>query len=190
MEMQYILHESIKYIPTLTALVAVVVGPIVSLKVVKKQIDNSLKLSEMQINNSLKLSQDQQNTARENANLQSKTVVLSKNRQDWINELRREISEFIVHAHSMKYGVSPIQSQSEAFSKIAQTMDKFYLSYIKINLLINPSESDHIDLIRLLKKIHSGITQKDFDIMAAQSELIEISQTVLKREWERVKKIV
>lgn len=201
MEIHNILEESMKYLPSVTALFAVVLGPFVSLRIANKQTVNALTLSEKQINNALNLSQHQQNTAKDIATLQSQTLVLSKNRQDWISELRQEISEFINQAHMIRLAVPPFdgtpipseeliyKNTQDVRKELTRIMEGFYLSYVKINLLINPAELDHAELIKLLKKMHSEVAKNGTDVMKIQGEIIKKSQEILKREWERVKKV-
>lgn len=129
--------------------------------------------------------------------------VLSKNRQEWINDLRHVISDFIDIAisSSAKY-VENLEYQE--FSNQARKLDhkRYYLA-----LLLNPNENDsitinelattitkhHASLIRIIG-IHKKIpdSQKVQDainlLMIDINNLVDITQKILKTEWERVKK--
>ena len=67
----------------------------------------------------------------------------------------------------------------------------------KIQLLLNPKEDDHVKLIGLLKKASSSLwylnyNKKDSfpeDMNKLREDIIDISQPILKREWNRVKKL-
>lgn len=73
----------------------------------------------------------------------------------------------------------------------------------KLELLINPSERDHRALVALIRHIYKiddvpidDIPRKELDFVKAQpdmvvlkSQMIRLSNVVLKREWERVKLI-
>ena len=145
-------------VSSITALVAVIASPFVTIYVAKKNISSS---------------------------------VVSKNRQEWINRLRNEIAELL----------KEIQHVPSAYSADAITLQQaiekhgLILSKVEvIRLLINPKEPDHEDLVRQIKiasdKVISSINQKkgnaeELETMA--SNIVTLSQAILKREWERVK---
>ncbi len=67
----------------------------------------------------------------------------------------------------------------------------------KIRLLINPNEPDHRELVELVKAAttladeeFAGVTSSEVvDRLAdARNKIVAKAQSVLKREWERVKK--
>lgn len=145
-------------VSSITALVAVIAGPLVTIHVAKKNISSS---------------------------------VVSKNRQDWINRLRNEIAELL----------KEIQYVPSAYSAgaitLPQAIEKHGLILSKveiIRLLINPKEQDHEDLVRQIKiaseKVISSINQKKGnakELETMSSNIVTLSQSILKREWERVK---
>ena len=129
--------------------------------------------------------------------------VLSKNRQEWINDIRHVICDFIDIAISSatKY-VENLDYQE--FSNQARKLDhkRHYLA-----LLLNPNEDNSIKINELAYAIverHAllisliGINKKISDKQKVQdtinllisntNELVAITQKVLKTEWERVKK--
>ena len=121
-----------------------------------------------------------------------KTKVLADNRQKWINELRTDLSEFCAALHHLTSHVSivadqPVQTDMAVFtSKVQQKI-------AKIQLMINPNEPDHSELIELLKKAMSASVGEEKDYRAKMKEILDDlvvkSQKVLKREWERVKEL-
>ena len=142
----------------MTALVAVVVSPIVSLYIAKRQIN---------------------------------TTVISKNRQEWINQLRSEITKLLKLAiHTPSAYSSDALVLKEAILKHGELLEKVNL----VKLLINPKESDHIELVRLIDSInelvirsieHKKGNAKDIEGLA--QAIVSQSQQIFKREWERVK---
>ena len=146
----------IPLISALTALVAVIVGPIVSVYVAKRQI---------------------------------KASVVSSSRQKWIDNLREQLSEIITGIRFL--GVhSSLDLTSE--TEFRERLQKLLLVETKVNLLLNPNESDHQELARNLhlaiEKIFAGSErEKRVGVIALIDLVTEQSQKILKREWQRVK---
>ena len=94
----------IQIITAATALVAVIVGPLVTLYISKKQ---------------------------------SNVLVLAKNRQDWINTLRDEISQIIVVIRSIET-IMKIPVEKREAKKLLELSELGKLAESKVKLLINP----------------------------------------------------
>jgi len=143
-----------------TALFAVMLGPLVSLSV---------------------------------ANKQARISVRSNNRQAWINSLRDVVAEFSATVRAI--------SMNEEFEDVYPRAEKLFFLEEKTRLLINPKETDHQKLVELMhesrkaiveiyraeKKSGSSIYEQDL-MKTILTELIQIAQRILKREWERVKR--
>jgi hypothetical protein len=141
-----------------TALVAVIVGPLVTVYVAKKQISSS---------------------------------IVSTNRQKWIDRLRDELAALLkdVQHTPSAYSANSI-STSEAIAKYGEITERSEV----IKLLINPNEVDHQELVRLISTasalVISSINQKQGNAEQLQKisqNIVNLSQKILKREWERVK---
>jgi hypothetical protein len=146
-------------IASITALCAVLLGPLVSIWGVQKH---------------------------------ARVTVLSNNRQAWINTLRDLIAEFIsicALIHSAKWNVRAEREFDEKWERLA-------LVDSKIRLLLNPNEEDHNHLVKLMGdarrtlKIHATNEQDERfpEWLALSAELLPLAQTILKREWARVKR--
>lgn len=127
-----------------------------------------------------------------NSNLDRMKVVLSGNRQEWINNLRNTVAELLsVHENT---GLFQRIDFAEYKDEIKVNMQKIGLLQHKIQLLLNPNEKDSkllIEKIWLLNSASKG-TQEEMDdkyYVKIQDEIISITQRILKTEWERVKKI-
>jgi len=155
----------ISLVSACTALVASVVGPIVTLSVARRQF---------------------------NAN------VLSANRQKWIETLRDLLAELIsllVAALVIKSGwkdkwdkgLGLINTDRAFLAKL----ERIVLVQWKIRLLINPTESDHRELYdtiaTALKRLQSEKSH-DAETEADIESITKLGQSILKREWERVKR--
>ena len=64
-------------------------------------------------------------------------------------------------------------------------LKKLWLHNYKIQLLINPKVKDHAELVEKIKEeINNLILQNEKTLI---SDIIAISQKILKREWDRVR---
>ncbi len=147
------------------ALLAILFAPIIQLMISKRQIKAQLEVSKRQINSS----------------------VLSKNRQEWINTLRDSISEFIS-------AITMIEdkniSTNEQLDSHTTKLERILYINTKINLLINANEEDHILLAEKLKRLLELYVKPDNnEKITVIDDTVELSQKILKREWERVKKL-
>lgn len=154
----------ISLVSAATALVASIVGPIVTLAVARRQFN---------------------------------ATVVSANRQKWIESLRDMLAELI----SLLVTALVIKSEWQdkwdrgraAFKADPRLMDKLeriVFTQSKITLLINPTESDHTKLIRCidaaLKRLQSE-EATDEQTGADIAAITELAQSILRREWQRVK---
>jgi Icc-related predicted phosphoesterase len=145
-------------VSAITALVAIIVGPLVSICIAKNQINAS---------------------------------VVSSNRQVWINRLRDELATLVGIIHHMPSAhANESVSTKDAIADYGKFVEKFQV----IKLLINPNETDHQELVRLIECADKKIIESINDKTANASEfetigrsIVTQSQMVLKKEWERVK---
>jgi hypothetical protein len=144
-------------ISALTALVAVIVSPIVSIYVTRRQI---------------------------------KASIVSTNRQKWIDQLRDHLAELITLVRFLNLHKSFEEvSKEEWFANL----QKASLIESKINLLLNPNESDHTALCKTIREalvtmLKDEEESKSPTLVELTNSVLKQSQAILKREWERVKK--
>lgn len=149
--------ELVAVISALTALGAVLLGPLVATWIAKKQIQVS---------------------------------VLSNNRQAWINGLRDLIAEYF----SITSFVHVADWERKSGEIHDQKMERLMLINSKIRLMLNPTEADHIRLVELLGNLAEGSANArksvDMENMREYHDAaVILAQSVLKREWERVKNV-
>lgn len=152
--------ETIAVISAVTALLAVLLSPLVSLWAAQRQ---------------------------------SRVTVLSANRQAWINTLRDLIAEYISITGLVHAGDWSSRTEIE----FDQKMERLSLLSAKVRLMLNPKEEDHQRLGQLLGELllTMGGRAAAGDKREAQrarmlvDELVPLSQSILKREWERVKRV-
>jgi len=138
-----------------TALVAVIVSPIVSIYVAKRQIRAS---------------------------------VVSANRQKWIDQLRECLAELIAALRFLNLRRDGSVALSQ--DKWIERYERAFLLTSKVALLLNPQEDDHRALHAALQEAGSLLLSNDDDrkkIVPITQRILEQSQAILKREWERVK---
>lgn len=141
----------VSIVAVMVSLVAVIVGPIVSFKVAKRQI-------------------------------------VSPIRQKWIDELREIISEYLSESKNLI-----VLGEDGMLNKEVMKEDIFKkLLYLqqKLNLMLNPNEPKHIELLELIEsitdEIHHGVNNY-IEFGGKLRGATEISQKILKEEWVRVK---
>ena len=154
-----------------TALAAVIVGPIVSLFVARSQNRIALEVAELEF----------------------KASVISVSRQNWINDLREAISEFLG-------ALARIGNPSGTrVSAVGQTdpeeghVERVIVLRSRIALLINPLEEDHRNLLRLIDFAVSLAPSKHDPeltrtVAGVHHDITGEAQQILKREWEQVKR--
>lgn len=169
--------ESAQNISLLIALLAVFFGPIMSYFTTKLTIRSQLKSIEQQTSTQISIAQHT-----------VKSQVLSGNRQQWINTLRDNISEFIALVGMISANILQKDIAREKFERLIQVR-------VKISLLLNMSEQDHQQLNSLLNHATSQITDQiaknriTTDFQKTRDDIVTLSQKILKREWERVKNV-
>lgn len=121
----------------------------------------------------------------------------AENRQKWIDEIRETFRLLIENM--------PLTGDEDTVSN--QKKNVYRAQHGKLELLMNPSERDHRALMALIRHIYGlpnvpidEIPRKELDIakldpatsadfVKLKSQMIRLSNVVLKREWERVKHV-
>lgn len=152
----------------LTALAALLVSPLISYVISKRQAITSIRVVEKQISASAEI-----------ASAQIEASSISTKRQEWINTLRSELTTVLALG-------AEIRRQRDAFQDIHF---KFVNAFSKIELLVNPLEDDHIKLIMAIDSYYRAIIATDtmLDWKANEANyrrlLVFLAQLVLKKEW-------
>ena len=129
------------------------------------------------------------------AKRQIQASVVSANRQNWINDFRDSVADFMTSAKvAMVEGSLAAYSSTEHVAN-AEAHNEAMRSMValrnKTALLINPNEEDHTDLLSMMNDMIQHCARGDSTDIDRHDELSDsiakVSQQVLKREWERVK---
>lgn len=149
-------------------------------------------------------SQERIASHRDNTELQkAKLEALSKNRQEWINTLRNSVSEYISAAttmwdlHQLRVGLDPHQanlSEEQVVRNGREWSYKYHLAKTdairlkaKIALLSNPKEDDFHDLLGLINELYESAQDGGASLSHTVSNIVILTQKILKSEWTRVK---
>lgn len=148
-----------------TALVASIVGPIITLTVAKRQFN---------------------------------ATVLSANRQKWIESLRDTLAELVsllvaalVVKAKWKDKWEKGRGALSADPALLEKFQRIVLTQSKIRLLLNPTEVDHQRLgetIETALKRLQAEESLDAETEADIEIITKLAQSILKREWQRVKR--
>lgn len=122
----------------------------------------------------------------------SKTQMLGPMRQAWINSLRDAVAEYAARIHAGQPNSPASLSTDDSVRHRAETLraDHLQTTYqlqARIALLINANEPEHQELVRLAKSAYAAYSG-GHDTSVPLSALQVHTQTVLKKEWNVVKK--
>lgn len=130
---------------------------------------------------------------------------ISAKRQMWIDELRKDASEFLTLFARLEELRRPAkhlatEDHKRNFEDLASASARATELGIRIKLRLNPKEDEHIELVRLLGVLSDVCKDPPLDetpdqrgeaqaaFRKARDNVIGHLQTILKHEWERVKR--
>ncbi len=158
-----------------------------------RQLESSGATTDKQLNNAKDIAISQIENSRKIVQLDFNKTVLSGNRQAWINTLRDAISEYIAMCNTYSIKLDQIKSKGKEAAQNADTSDlkEILRLEFKIVLMVNSNEEDSKQLINqlgLYTKALFGEPAIMQEPESIQQSIVEITKTILKKEWERVKK--
>jgi hypothetical protein len=109
-------------------------------------------------------------------------------RQQWIENLRTSISDFIGKVEYLSLEIKQNNRSDQTIVDMYQ--DLIRLRY-KIDLMLNPKEDDHKLIIEKIVTLRNGLYKPEISTTDIQNEIASLTNTtkdVLKREWTVVKK--
>jgi hypothetical protein len=148
-----------------------------SLKVVKAQIESSTKL----------------------ASIQFQATLNSKNRQDWINDVRNAISEYATHVRQLNI---QLQEKDKDRAAIISLHQNVYLHKSKIKMLLSPKIREHayfldaqenlMDVLEdhLLKSKGDYGEYNNQSFIANLNVMVEKGRELLYFEWQKIQNAV
>jgi hypothetical protein len=118
---------------------------------------------------------------------QLKGTIATKNRQDWINEVRYNVTEILTHS------LFVITNYPNGDDK-GEKLEKIIFAKSKIELLINDKKPDQEELANKIELLVNeiGLNQEEFDeerIISKRNDIIDISRKIFKTHWQKIKNL-
>lgn len=111
--------------------------------------------------------------------------IVAPMRQAWINDIRDKLAELSSTAlHFLNAGFE--QRKDEEYKRLHQLEEE-------ITLRINPSEPDHLELLKTIRKmmlaLQSGVHDVEIldNFIEAHQKTRSLGQRIFKTEWNRIK---
>lgn len=128
-------------------------------------------------------------TTKEIKILEFKSTIATKNRQEWINELRQALSEYLTFTIKLTPDNSPYSKEEFKYA-----LEKVYLSKFKIELLLTKEKSDQKELLQTVENVLSVLIKepteyKSEDIRAAREKCIQASRKLFQTHWTKIKNL-
>lgn len=184
-----------KLVLALVALVALFLGPWMQWRIAKRQVQMQADIATLQIETQSRIATRQ---IADN---------ISTKRQSWIDELRKDAAEFLTVVGRIQELKRPRVEQLMAMTELHEDFKERLVSEMRakelgtrIRLRLNPNEAEHNRLVELITEMAS----KGYDLNRkytaadeaetarifneASNAVVAHLQSILKHEWERVKK--
>lgn len=193
-----------KIVLAVIALIALFLGPFMQSKIAKRQVAMQEEIANRQVAMQEEIAKRQTETQQQIANRQIADSISSR-RQAWIDELRRDASEFLTLFARLEELKRPApnlcqEDMRKNFEEMAVANARAHELGIRIKLRLNPLEEEHNRLVQLLGALadvcidpppNETEEQKRSATSAfrnAREDVVSHLQAILKHEWERVKR--
>jgi hypothetical protein len=160
----------------LLAIFTVIGTTCVSIRTINKKTEESIRAHDAIVKSQTEI-----------AELNNRTQVLSNNRQAWINTLREEIAQYLADLHILQF--EKLLGNERDKTNCSLALKNAYSRRNKIQLLINPEESDHQQLVAMVYDALTATSKTVEELCDIEANIIMITQKILKREWIRVKAV-
>lgn len=183
-----------KFVLAVVALVALFLGPWMQWRIAKRQVHMQAEIADRQVASQARIA-----TRQIADNISSK-------RQNWIDELRKDAAEFLTVTSRIQELMRPTVQQLTAVDRAEDFKERLAAEMrakelgTRIRLRLNPNEDEHNRLVQLIGEMASKGYQLNrtysaseeaqvaLDFNTASNAVLAHLQTILKHEWERVKK--
>ena len=130
-------------------------------------------------------------SSKEIARLDFSKTVISGNRQEWINKLRDNLSEYLARTETYSIALLNPTNNAQKLQELANdNLSDILKLEVRIVLMLNSNEEDSKELVKFLgiytKCIFGEAITQPAEVL--KQRIVEITKKILKTEWERVKK--
>lgn len=131
--------------------------------------------------------QRQIENSKETTLTQFNATLATKNRQDWINELRQTLSEFLTYSMCLTPSFVPLEPEEHK-----KYLEKLAFTKSKIELLINVDKQEQIELLVALDNVLEVLSKGkgDFnkeEMQLARSKTISAARKLFRIHWKKIK---
>lgn len=170
------------------AFLATITAAFINRKITLKSIDTNKEIAIKQIQNSQDATIHQFNS-----------TLKTKNRQDWINDVRNSISEFI--SNSIKINIEFQDPGPDNQQKIKDTHEKITYNRAKLRMMLNPDKTLHnnvlasMDALMEVYDLHNAVyrskvgTYDNFKFKNAADKLVDDGRILSYNEWQKIQKL-
>lgn len=163
----------------------------------EKNIARQIESSERSILEQIKSNERNQNkqieTAKESKLLEFKATIATNNRQEWINELRHTLSEYLTYC--ILITPLPDDATQAKLDNRDEIFRKLSLSKSKLELLMNSEKAEQKELLEkiesILEVIRNNIdkSNKPIPIKDARISAIEAARKLFSIHWNKIKEL-
>eukprot|EP01093_Parvamoeba_rugata_P002527 TRINITY_DN13108_c0_g1_i1.p1 TRINITY_DN13108_c0_g1~~TRINITY_DN13108_c0_g1_i1.p1 ORF type:complete len:156 (-),score=30.54 TRINITY_DN13108_c0_g1_i1:61-528(-) len=128
-------------------------------------------------------------TTKENLNTEYKATIASKNRQDWINEVRHTLTEFLSSALFLSNIDHTEIDENNRF------LEKLISSKSKLELLVNDSKTEQKDLLNSVENLLTLVTNDGKDpnfatkVRNSRNQTIKVARVLFNIHWKKIKNL-
>lgn len=162
-------------------------------KNVAAQITSSTDTSKNQIENSKQIAIQQIENSQSLALTQFKATLNTKNRQDWINELRHSTSEFLAQCAMINVVMTSTENEKKN-AELRPFFEKMVYHKNKIAMLLNLDKTEQKELLNPIYEMVAISMQPEKDYDAKQfrdkeEEILKASRNLFGIHWDKIKSI-
>jgi hypothetical protein len=134
--------------------------------------------------------QSQLKSSKETILLEFQATIASKNRQEWINELRQTLSEYL--SSTSLIVLLPPNPIQKILDDNAMYTQRLSLSKAKLELLLNENKAEQKELLDEIEKMLNIVVNKPsenytVEIRAARSKVILAARKLFEIHWNKIK---
>ena len=194
-------HES-PAMPWIIALVVCIITVIVNIYITQinkktaiKNVQSQLRLmnetSKSQIESAKEIALKQINNSKELSIIQFKATLNTKNRQEWIDDVRHIISECLSQCAMIQLEMASKDEPTIKAEKIQPYFEKLIYNQNKLKMLLNHNKEEQKEVIDKLEDVVKLCSKKPdaFEFRDYQDLVIIASRKLFEKHWNKIKEL-